>query len=46
MPLNTQNVSKGVGMSSLKFDIMFFLLYRFQHFLRGHIIKRREKGEN
>lgn len=46
MPLDTQNISEGVGMNSLKLDIMLFLLSRFQRFLRGHISKGREKGEN
>lgn len=46
MALDIQNISKVVGMNSLKFNIMFFLLSRFQHFLRGHISKGREKGEN
>lgn len=41
-----QNICKGIGMNSLKFGIVFFLLSRFQHFLRGHISKGREKGQN
>lgn len=41
-----QNICKGISMNSLKFDIMFFLLSGFQHFLRALISKEEEKGQN